>query len=77
MRAKVKISKLYDNPHKLYYTCINKLEYGYFKQWIPKKKNDFNNEVIFEKNMTSMVDSHVINIIDIEHCEEAIETMSL
>lgn len=42
MRAKVKIFKLDDNPHKFYHKCMNKANCGYFKWWVPEM-DDFNN----------------------------------
>ena len=63
-RAEVKISESDDNPHKLYYTCMNKPKCGYFKWWVPDR-TDFNNGAVLEGNAAAMVDSHVINTIDI------------
>lgn len=63
IKAKAKILESADNPHMLYYMCMNRPKYGYFKWWV-LERTDFNSAAIFIGNMAGMVDSHVMNMID-------------
>ncbi|KAL9448688.1 hypothetical protein AB3S75_016059 [Citrus x aurantiifolia] len=63
MRAEVKIFESDNNPHKLYYKCMNKTNCGYFKWWVPER-NDFNNGAFFEGNMIAVVNVDALHAIE-------------
>lgn len=63
MRAEVMIFDSDENLYKFYYRCLNRTTHGYFKWWVPKR-DDFNNEAVFEGNLGAIMDCDTLNAIE-------------
>lgn len=63
MRVEVRISKSDNNPHKLYYRCLNKTTCDYFKWWV-LERNDFNNGAVFEGIIGAIMDCDTLSAIE-------------